>query len=179
MTQTIEIDGFIVDQETGEVLGHAESGSLADDRDRLVGWALKKRAEALASAAGLEAHMNLLIAGVKERLETQIREAERKAAWIESAYGLTIQSWAEDNIPAGKKSVKHDWATVGFRSSRESTKILDPEKALAFCKMRFPEAIKIVESVLVSEIPDAEKPALPADAFEFHPAGEAQQFFIN
>lgn len=175
----VEHDGFILDGDTGEILGVAVSVILPFERDNLVEWALKKRAEALAECAGLEAQMNSLLSRIRESHESRINAAKRKAEYLENAYGSTIRNWLEDNLQPGKKSAKHTWATVGYKTSRESCKVIDESAAVAYCEEHYPEAVKIVKSVLTSNIPADQKPKLPESAFEFHAAGETQQFYID
>lgn len=166
------VDGYIVDPATGEVLGNTEQLQTAE-------WALRKRAEAHAHGEALRSEMELLINGIRERFELRINEVIRRIEWLDLAHGASIQEYAKALIPAGKKSVHTAWATIGFRSSRESCTVLDAERALAYLEGICPAAIKTERRVLVSQIPDELKPGLPDSVFAFKPAGASTEFYIK
>jgi phage host-nuclease inhibitor protein Gam len=128
-------DGYLVDESTGEIVGMAEPIDEAADRKALVEAYLERRARAEAKRKALQHEMNLLIAGICERFETQIREQERKVVWLDGRFRDQARQFAMEELAySGKagKSLKTAWGTLSFRKSRESTKVLDPVKAFAF-----------------------------------------------
>lgn len=143
-------DGAIVDPETGEVLGYQNAPLISDDpvpddadpallkrqAKELVEFYVERRARANARKTGLEAEMNLLIAGIQERFETMVKEQERKIAFLDGYYGDVASKYTEEEIGelAAKvknapKSIKLNYATLGFRASKGKTEITDHERA--------------------------------------------------
>lgn len=126
------LDGYIVDPDTGEVLGSTDP--RPEETKAQVDWYLQKRALAEANKDALTHEMNLLIAGIRERFETRIAEQERKLVWLDANNEGVARQFAMEQIAfSGKslKSFKHAWATLGFRASRETLKVTDAEKAFS------------------------------------------------
>lgn len=194
-------DGYIVDSETGEVVGHKDAIG-GEDLAITVERFLERRARANAAAEGLRREMNVLVAGITERFETRIREQERKIEWLDVSFEPLAKQFALEKIAyQGKgKSIKTAWGTLGFRASRESTKIVDNPTAVLFCAEHCPEALDLTipsdrlspeiraeligdseasVKVLVSRIPVEKRGGLPVGAFEYRPAGVDQDFYIK
>ena len=110
-----------------------------------------------------------------EELQAEIASLNKREEWLAERENADIVRLAETlpDIASGKKqSVALKYGKVGFSTTRASTKIVDEIKALEWAKANAPDAVKVKESVLVSEIPDEAKAELPEEAFEFNPGGE-------
>lgn len=130
-------DGFILLKETGECVGAVDIpalGMLPEDlaeREKLLAEAvdtyLERRARAKARRVGLETEMNLLIAGIRERKETQIAEMDRKIKWLDTTYEAHAQEFTTIKIAGTeKKQIKRDFGTCGFRAQKGATVVDDP-----------------------------------------------------
>jgi hypothetical protein len=115
-----------IDPETGEILAWETPADIQEDKDKLVEWALQKRAEASAKATGLEAEMTALIEGIKGRMQPQINAQKRRVEWLDKAYEPLFKEYARERIAGtSKKSVSTAWGTVGFRASKGKVVIED------------------------------------------------------
>lgn len=120
-----------IDSETGEILSWETPADIQEDKDKLVEWALQKRAEASAKAAGLEAEMTALIEGIKGRMQPQINAQKRRVEWLDKAYEPLFKEYARERIAGtSKKSVSTAWGTVGFRASKGKV-VIDDAVAVA------------------------------------------------
>lgn len=172
-------DGFIVDPVSGEIAGLSEISPNEDLKSQTEKY-LERRARVNARAEGLRREMDVLIAGVRERFETMIREQESRIKWLDHVFGPGAQAFAAERLSGGKaKSLKLPWGTIGFRAKPERFAVLQPDAALEWAKANLPGAVQVKESVLVSEIPQAARPHLPAGVFEWRQAGTEQEFYVK
>jgi hypothetical protein len=139
------------------------------------------------------------------RLEKLKETRKRRGEWLKLCYMDGLIKAADAKIKRERlktKSVSFVYATVGWRSSRESTKVVDKNAATKWALEEAPESVrlevdlqtcnKVVRELLrmlafdesgqpapgiqgnvqTSVIPDGLKVKLPADAFTFNPGGE-------
>ena len=130
--ETVVEDGYILDAETGEILGMTDALPVNDESTYaeklgLVDWALCRRASAHAKADSLAHEMNLLIAGIRERFETQIKEQQRKVEWIDRCYTPLFKEVCRTEIEGTtKKSTKRPWGTLKYIASKGKIEVADP-----------------------------------------------------
>ena len=130
-------DGYIIDAETGEVLGMVDALPVQDEQTyseklKLVDWALERRARANAHMIAKRQEMELLIAGIRERFETDVKSEERKIAWIDRCYTDLFKEVARTEIEGTtKKSTKRPWGTLKFVASKGKTEVLNHACAAA------------------------------------------------
>ena len=135
--ETFIEDGYIIDAETGEVLGMVDALPVQDeqtygDKLNLVDWALERRARANARMIAKRQEMNLLIAGIQERFESDIKAEERKIGWIDRCYTNLFKEVARTEIEGTtKKSTKRPWGTLKFVASKGKMEILNHACAAA------------------------------------------------
>lgn len=71
----------------------------------------------------------------------------------------TVRPWAEIEIMKGKaKSIKLPCGTVGVRAGRDSIQIDDEEAAILWAKAFKPEAVKVEEHILKSQLAGTDCP---------------------
>lgn len=160
-----EHDGALVNELTGEVLGYAgspfcpppmtipegvelseaELAALKAERDAqlnaAVTWATERRARAEAAMKAKTFERDMLIAGINERFEGQIKEQKRRIDWIDNCYGPAMKEFAKNQLEGGKqKSVKLPWATLGFRATKGKLEVTDaPLAAWTLLQQNGPE----------------------------------------
>ncbi len=139
------------------------------------------------------------------RLEKLKKTRERRREWLKLCYLDGLIKAADAKMKREKlktQSVSFTYATVGWASSRKSTKVVDKNAATKWALKEAPESVRlevdlqacnkvvrellrmlafdesgqpapgISGSVQTSVIPDELKVKLPADAFTFNPGGE-------
>jgi len=148
----IEIDGYLVN-ELGEVVGmtsqpkpefHVEDAESAD-------WVLKKICDAESEAARIQ----LVLASVKERLETEVKAQLRRAEYLKYRFGGELEHFAKENLPSGKKTWKGVWGEVSFRTTKPRLDIVDEARAIEWAKSSSDcaTAVKVTEKLNKSELP--------------------------
>lgn len=148
-----EYEGYLIDPETGEVLGMA---SLPKPEFRVedaesADWVLKKICDAESEAARIK----MVLASVQERLETEIKAQLRRVEYLKYRFGPDLEHFAKENLPKGKKTWKGVWGEVSFRSTKSRLDIVDEEKAIAWAKSdaALEVAVKVTEKLNKSELP--------------------------
>ena len=171
---TIEFDGYIINNETGEVVDlispaqefHVTDASSAD-------WVLQK----LCDAESEIARRRLIIASVIERQETEIRAQERRIEYLKFRFGQELEAFAKENLPANKKTWKGTYGEVSFRLTSPRLDVVNEGDAIRWAQANAPDAVKVETSLLKSKLP-AELLDLPAAALgsmglSAVPAGES------
>lgn len=144
-------DGYIIDAETGEVLGMVDALPVQDEQTyseklKLVDWALERRARANAHMIAKRQEMELLIAGIRERFEADVKAEERKIAWIDRCYTDLFKEVARTEIEGTtKKSTKRPWGTLKFVASKGKTEVLNHACAAAELTENesYPECLRV------------------------------------
>lgn len=146
------------DTETGEVLGVVDAPDDATDINDTVEWIGARRAYAVAKAQGLTAERDVLLAKINEQYNPKIKRLERFADWMVLTYYNRLKEFAARALTGQKtKTLKIAMLTMKFGKTRASTQILEgmEEVALQHVKMLVPDAIKVSESILKTELRNA------------------------
>jgi hypothetical protein len=163
-----EIDGLLIDTETGEILDSELKALVGDnapfdvtDQDSLE-WAMRKMMDADAELAKQEA----ILKALSDNQKAIVKRAESRAEWLKLRFGPSIEQFCKNNLSKGKKSYSTPYGTVKFTASKGKFSVLDESAALsALYKHKLGDAIKVKESVLISEINDDDRKMLA----ESHP----------
>ena len=170
----INKDGYFVNPETGEVVGHVEASDRFTVTDiKSAEWVLAKIQIEEAEAAALETRLR----AIAENIGAMKRQHERQREWLLGMYTADLKAFAEAEL-VGKKTrtLPTPYGSLSFRASVGSVKITDAEAALAWAEENAPDNIKTTRTVLVTGLKDRAD-ELPADAFEYSPA--ADKFYIK
>ena len=145
-------DGWILDAETGEVLGRKDTPDLFRiDTDAKAEWALELKATIDGNLAGLEARVKAL----NEHMAKLIRREQARADWWELRYGNDLVEHCRTQIEGKRsKTWRCAFGAVSFRISKGTTKILDMARAVSWIRTvaRAPELVETVERVAVSDV---------------------------
>jgi hypothetical protein len=171
---TTVIDGFIVGIETGDVYGLAEqTKEFTVDSATAAEWVLEKLSEAEGRVVGLKAEL----AGVQERFASRIKEQERRSEWLRARFGPELEEFAKTQLDGKSRTWKGTYGSVAFRSTAAKVVALDQTKAVAWAAKNCPDAVKTVQSFLISNVPDSVKALMlekgAPDGFDIIPAGES------
>jgi hypothetical protein len=179
---TISKDGFLIDEETGEVLGHVELTQMEDafkevapaapfviDTPAKVDWVLEKLQTLDADLAAVEARR----AAINANLDTQADALRKRRAWTEMRFAADLRMFAAAVLAGSKlRTYTSPFGKLSFRKTAGAITILFPEDALAWCKENCPEAIVVKESVIKTPLKAIES-ELPPAIFEVTAPGEA------
>ena len=168
----ISKDGFVVDIETGEILGHAKAqGRFAVTDAASAEWVLERIQASDAEIAALDARAK----AISENIAAMRKEHEKRRDWLLTRFTLELDLFAANEL-AGKKTrtFKTPFGTLSYRTTPGSIKVLDMDVAVKWAEMYEPDAVKVVKSVLVSNVGPAN--ALP-DCFEV--TEPADKFYIK
>ena len=174
----------IIDTETGEILGVEDAPETTTDL-QFVEWFGNRRTRALAKKAGLEAEKAEWYSKIGRQYDGEIKCLDNFVEYLDKAYTPMLEYYAKVVLEGKKtKTLKLGFLELSFRTTRPRLDVVDNEKAVAFCeKFSLSNAIKIVKSVLKSEIPTDIKNNLVAEKQDetgllFYAGGE-EEFHIN
>lgn len=158
------VNGFIVNVETGEVLGHIDTGDQFAVTDlKSAEWVLEKMQAQDSEIAGLGLRRQAII----DQLDSMVRDNKRRRDWLEYRFGNDLMAFADDALKDAKsKSLKTPYGTLGFRLNPGSIKVREEAKeyAVTWAKEHAPDAVKVTESILVTPLKG--RTDLPADVFD-------------
>ncbi len=138
----IRLGNITVDADTGEII-ERPAAFLIDSADKLSWWLGKLRQlRALA-----ESDKDLA-----ERAQKRAAALLNAANNLEEHYRGEAEPFARALLPTGRRSIILDGGEVGFRMTPGSIEIRDAAQALEWCKVKLPEAVKTVESLLKTPI---------------------------
>lgn len=151
--ETTVIDGLIINVLTGEIVGEEKPEFRVTD-EASAEWVLEKILNAEADAAREQIKLN----AVKERLEANIKASKARAEFFTTKYANDLEDFARTQLEGAKtRTLKLTWGSLSFRTTKGGLRVADPEKALAWAKDNAPEAVKVSESFLISQVPDETK----------------------
>ena len=149
MSETV-IDGYIVNEETGEIIGCA---TLEHN------WVPKTKKDMefiLENMSTLDAQKtanDLRIKAIQESLEAQNRKLEAQRKFWEWKFGNDLINYAKEQLANSKsRTYQFDYGKVSFRTSKGTNKITDMDKAVAWAKKHFPDIVIVEERVNVTDI---------------------------
>ena len=177
------IDGELWDEETGEYAGPASGWIKGNESpEDLALLVMRKRMDIEASIQGEKDKLNAITNNVSKMLGKHVARLE----WLEAQYNAQLQEYAMSQLPRKAdgtlkgKTWTCPYGTVGFRTIAPKVAVEAEDTALAWARKNCPAAIKIKESILVSQLPEPIKSAMlehPADAlkagFIVHPEAQA------
>jgi phage host-nuclease inhibitor protein Gam len=140
-TQTI-VDGFIVDPETGEILGHIEQPSEFHVTDcDSADWVLKRMLEAQTAIEAIKANSQRLI-----------KQHERQLEWLKFRFESELEEFAQKELEGQKtKSLILNYGQLRFRTVPPSYKV--SEEAIPWLEEKCPEAVKVTKAPLITKVP--------------------------
>ena len=177
------IDGELWDEVTGEYAGPASGWIKGNESpEDLALLVMRKRMDVEASIMAEKAKLDAIV----ENARKMIAKHTARLEWLESQYNSQLQDYAMSQLPRKAdgslkgKTWTCPYGTVGFRTVAPRVAVEAEDTALAWARKNCPAAIKIKESILVSQLPEPIKSAMlehPADAlkagFIVHPEAQA------
>ena len=177
------IDGELWDEETGEYAGPASGWIRGDETpEDLALLVMRKRMDIEANIMAEKAKMDAVV----ENFRKMIGKHQARLEWLEMHYGKELEAYAMSQLPRKAdgtlkaKTWTCPFGTVGFRTIAPKVSVEAEETALEWARKNCPSAIKLKESILVSQLPEPIKAAMlehPADAlkagFVVHPEAQA------
>lgn len=165
--------------EDGEVIGFADAPRDDIDRRNILEWVGERITTSQARQAGIEAEKAFWLAKIGKQFDPKINKQKRIQDRLEYLYTPVGQAYLDEIRAKNKskkeiKSVKIGMITLAYTLTRASTTVEDDSKAITFCEQKFPEAVKVVKSILVSNIPDMAKAKLDrtTTGIYFYPGGD-------
>lgn len=158
-------DGFLVDPETGEIVGLAafdpfDPAAPAPSLDpeqfhvtdlRSAEWVLQKLQETDSEIARLDALCRARV----EALQTKIAGQKKRRDWLLKRFAPELEQFAVKELEGKKgRTLKTGFGSLAFHKSRGRIEVKAESKdaALDWLQSRYPTAIKVSKSILVSEL---------------------------
>lgn len=148
----------LFDIETGEYAGPADSslpkGPIQTEDELLAYTKRLNRAEADVLIE------EQILQGIIDNAQKILAAKKRKVEWLKTAYQESANEVAMSLLPRKadgsfrSKTYTCPWAQFAFRDTKAKVVVVSQTLAVEWAKTHAPEAVKVVESVLVSKIPE-------------------------
>lgn len=165
---TVIIDGFVVDAETGEILGHADvKPEFRVDTEEAVDWVLRKMGRAEAELVAVDNDPDVLWATtILANAERIRKEKQKRLDWLHARFDAELGAFAKAELArtgAKGKTYKRVTGAISFRTVKGGLRVADEHEAIQTAKiLGWEGAIKVKESFLISALPDEVKAELVA-----------------
>jgi hypothetical protein len=146
--ETVVEDDWIIDTETGEVIGIQGwqiDGHIEDEKAL---WVFQKRMLETESRITAE---KLMLKTLVANCESRIKRLESRMKWLDLRYGVSAADVAKSLLFKGSKTYTSPYGKVSFRATKDKLVIEDQDTFLKWATKNCPESIK--QSVLVSKLP--------------------------
>lgn len=164
--QTEIVDGYLVDPETGEILGLADlTNKFAVTDEITCDWVMNKMLEAEADVASVDHTPIVLHArAVVLNAEKLKKEKQRRIDYLHFRFDQELGEYARERLKGAKtKTLKTLFGTIALRIVKGGVRVDDAGAALSWAKLD-PEAkktaIKVVETFQISGLTKAKKEAI-------------------
>jgi phage host-nuclease inhibitor protein Gam len=164
------IDGELWDEETGEYAGPASGWIKGDETpEDLALLVMRKRMDIEASIEAEKAKLDTITNNIVKMIARHTARLE----WLETQYNSQLAEYAMSQLPRKAdgtlkgKTWTCPFGSVGFRTVAPRVAVESEDVALEWARKNCPAAIKLKESILVSQLPEPIKSAMlehPADA---------------
>ncbi len=140
-----DIDGLLVDSETGEVIGIRPPEEVSSDEKKLAEWALSRIQQSEAAAESVEQTQLVIQArAILTNAEKLKADHLRSGEYLRWKYFSLLKKVAGENLPKGKKTWTTLHGSVAFRATKEKVSVADSESAAAWLLDHDPAAVRIV-----------------------------------
>ena len=164
------IDGELWDEETGEYAGPASGWIRGDETpEDLALLVMRKRMDIEASIEAEKSKLDTITNNIVKIIARHTARLE----WLEHQYNSQLADYAMSQLPRKadgtlrSKTWTCPYGTVGFRTIAPKVAVDAEDVALEWAKKNCPAAIKLKESILVSQLPEPIRTAMlehPEDA---------------
>lgn len=164
-SNTIVIDGFTCDAETGEILGHADIKEQFIPRTpEEVEWVLSKIGKAESALAAVDGHPDVIWAkAILANAEAQRREQAKKLDWLHKRFEADLHQFAAKVLEGQKsRTYKTPVGSIALRTVKGGLRVADPAKALEVAKYLYPEAVKVTEEFRITLLTEEHRASVEA-----------------
>lgn len=166
---TIEQDGFIIDAETGEILGLVKAEFQVTD-EKSADWVLEKM---------MDEELNIIREDIKlkalaENCEDRKAQSRKRIEFLKWKFGPQLEAFAAKQLENAKaKTWKGTFGKLSFRNTKGGLRVVDKAEALIVAQVNgFTNAVKVTEEFQISKLTDAQREMLEAkvpNGFEVKP----------
>ena len=151
---TTVIDGFIINMETGEIVGMEKPEFRVTD-EASADWVLEKMMDAQTQIARIGIKRTALL----ENLESQEKVYLRKLDWLMARFSPELEEFAKGQlIDAKTKTLKLTFGKLSIRSVKGGLRVSDQASALETAQsLGWTNAIKYSEAFQISGLTDAQR----------------------
>jgi hypothetical protein len=147
-------DGFLMNPDSGEIVGHSKDSPTTPFRiidDSSAEFVLRLWHEVEGKITGLQARRDALVS----QMDSIIRDESRRLAWLEYRFGPELRQYAKSQLKGKGKTKKFAWGSVSFRENKRSNVIVSEDEALAYVEAFAPQLVKQKRWVGVTEVLEA------------------------
>lgn len=170
--QVEQCGDWIVDVETGEIIGMVEDSSKYIKRVETIHDLERYMSNLMEMETDLAAR-KLALNAIVENANKLIGQLSARIDWYKMKHHDEIRCVAEGNLPRGSKTYRCVYGTVSFRKKNARVVIKDDAKAIEWAEANAPEAVVTTKKVLVSKMATELLPEESDDIFEVIPPEES------
>lgn len=153
-----DIDGvtLLLDNQTGEILGEVGAPNPSESSaEEIAAYVGDRRTRSLARLEGLQARRQAHLDRIAAQFDGAIKREEQYIRYLESAHRDALKAVWDRYTKGGtiSRQCKKFLMTLKMRKTRAKVEVTDKTTAIQFLKLCCPSAVKMTESVLVSQIP--------------------------
>lgn len=131
---------WLVDPQTGEVVGHAEAKpEFHVVNDDTADWVCSLLSEADADMLALQAQAD----AIAKRMNQRIQRVQRRRDWVLMRFGQELERYVAERLAKGKtRTLTLPHASLSLRRTGGSITVIDIDAALAWARDMAPDAIR-------------------------------------
>lgn len=156
--ETFIVDGYVVDPETGEVLGFEEPPQQKQDFEVVdvesAEWVMRKMLEADSAIKAVDGAADVILArSILEQSDKLKAPHRKKIEWLQARFGHDLEMVARANLPKKGKTWSCLYGSVSFRAVKAKLDIKVLDRACKWLAAHFPATIRL-EADLDQLLPD-------------------------
>jgi hypothetical protein len=147
--ETTVLDGYVVDSDTGEVLGFVDPPQGKSDFAVVdvpsAEWVMRKLLEADSIIKAIDQSADVQLArSILANADSLKAPHEKKIEWLQTCFGPALESVAKENLPKKGKTWQTLYGSIAFRSIKPKLEIRAVDRASAWLAKHFPSCIRVV-----------------------------------
>jgi hypothetical protein len=154
------VDGYLVDSETGEVLGLEKlpKEEFKVDSESAAEWVLNKMLEAESDVAAVDSSPFVIHARtVLQNAEKLKKEKQGRVDWLHKRFDAELGAFARIQLANKKgRTFKAVVGSIALRKVVGGLRVKDEAAALRVAKMCYPHAVKTTHTFMISQLTPAD-----------------------
>lgn len=184
--ETVVMDGYLCDAETGEVLGLVEMPKetfAVVDEDSL-DWVLGKILDAESDLIAIERSAEVIRArAVLANVEKMRKEKQSRLDWLHARFDGEIREFTAKALEGKKgRTLKRSLGSISLKTVKGGIRLADEQTAIELARLKFPEAVRVVpatEKFMISQLNPGDRAYIESQLSTAEPGPYARAFELK